>query len=72
MGSVFLTPIKILFPRDIPFSKKPRKLLFLRSEIQCQAHNELFISAYFKKFYVIGSCRRDLCIGTNPFFRTVQ
>ena len=36
--------------------------------MKCQAHNELFISAYFKKFYVIGSCRRDLCIGPNPLF----
>ena len=36
--------------------------------MKCQAHNELFISAYFKKFYIIGSCRRDLCIGGNPLF----
>ena len=36
--------------------------------MKCQTHNGLFISAYFKKFYVIGSCRRDLCIGPNPLF----
>ena len=36
--------------------------------MKCQAHNELFTSAYFKKKYVIGSCRKDLCIGNNLFF----
>ena len=67
LNQFFSHQLKFCFVKHL-LLKSDRKLLFSGNEMKCQAHNELFISAYFKKFYIIGSCRKDLCIGGNPLF----